>query len=134
MHTDFQGIQSRLSTVGLRQRVISLPSNTMQQPQWHQRQLLKYTNLKMDLKIKDISDLMSESDSMRSIMQLYANTLAAITRLLEPHLQAVKEETVRYHQLGFHQGMSEESTIRSANSLDDLLRHPFTLQLASGHS
>ena len=88
----------------------------------------------MDLKIKDISDLMSESDPMRSIMQLYANTLAAITRLLEPHLQAVKEETVRYHQLGFHQGMSEESTIRSANSLDDLLRHPFTLQLASGHS
>ena len=105
--------------------MISLPSNTMQQPQQqqsHQRQLLKYTNLKMDLKIKDISDLMSESDPMRSIMLLYANTLAAITRLLEPHLQAVKEEAVRYHQLGLHQGMSEESTIRSANSLDDVLR------------
>ena len=59
---------------------------------------------------------------MHSIMQLYANTLAAITDLLEPHLQVVKEEAVRYHQLGLHQGMLEESTIRSANSLNSLLR------------
>ena len=105
--------------------MISLPSNTMQWLQQHQQrqqQLLKYTYLKVDLKIKEVSDLMSESDPLRSIMLLYANTLAAITRLLEPHLQAVKEEAVRYHQLDIHQGMPEENTIRSANSLDDLLK------------
>ena len=57
-----------------------------------------------------------------TIWLLYCNTLRNISQHLEPHLQAVKEEAVKYYQLGIHQGMLEESAIRSAESIQSLLQ------------
>ena len=53
---------------------------------------------------------------------LYCNTLHTISQHLEPHLQAVKEEAVKYYQLGRHQEILEESAIRSAESIQSLLQ------------
>ena len=56
----------------------------------------------MDLLDQDISDLCSESDPTVIIKLLHVNTLATISKLLEPHLDAVKKAAVRVHQADLH--------------------------------
>ena len=75
----------------------------------------------MDLQYRDFSDLSSESDHNEIIRLLYGNTLATVSKLLEPHLKAVKEEAVRLCQLGLHKGTAVENDFASADSINSLL-------------
>ena len=85
------------------------------------KQLHEYMELKMDLLERDISDLRSESDHNEIIKLLYGNTLATVSKLLKPHLDAAKKEAVRLCQLGLHKGTAVENDFASADSIDSLL-------------
>ena len=85
------------------------------------KQLHEYMELKVDLFDQDISDLRSESDPTDIIKLLYGNTLATLSKLMEPHLNAVRMAANRYHQLALHQGPVVENVIASADSIDRLL-------------
>ena len=78
--------------------------------------------MKMDLEKKDMKCVHVECD--RTILLLYANALSRIIRLLEPHLNEVKERAILYLQLGLHE--EEECVklcdIQSTESISDLLR------------
>ena len=76
----------------------------------------------MDLLDQDISDLCSESDPTVIIKLLYVNTISTISKLLKPHLDAVKKAADRVHQVDLHQGTVVENEISSADSIDSLLR------------
>ena len=85
------------------------------------RSLPDYTAIKMDLLAQDISDLCSESDPEVIIKLLYGNALATISKLLEPHLKAVKKEAAKYQRLGLHHVAVGEDIIESADSIDRLM-------------
>ena len=76
----------------------------------------------MDLLAQDITDLRSESDPEVIIKLLYGNALATISDLLEPHLKAVKKEAGRLLRLGLHHVALTEDIIKSADSVDSLLK------------
>ena len=76
----------------------------------------------MDLIDQDISDLYSESNPTVIIKLLHVNTVATISKLLEPHLEAVKKAANRVHQADLHQGTVVENEIASADSIDSLLQ------------
>ena len=85
------------------------------------KQLHQYMHIRMDLLEQDISDLQSETDLKVIMKLLYSNTLAAISDLLRPHLEAVKKAAGRFHQLDLHQGEVGEIVIGSVDSIESLL-------------
>ena len=85
------------------------------------RLLHDYMQLKMDLLRQDISDLRCESDPNDIIRLLYGNALDVITKLLAPHLEAVKRAANRYCRLNLHHVMVADDMIASAASIEGLL-------------
>ena len=85
------------------------------------KQLHQYMDIRMDLLEQDISDLQSETDLKVIMKLLYSNTLAAISDLLRPHLEAVKKTAGRFHKLDLHQGEVGEIVIGSVDSIESLL-------------
>ena len=75
----------------------------------------------MDLIAQDMSDLRSESDPNDIIKLLYSNALDVITKLLDPHLSAVKMAANKFHRLGLHHVTVPEREITSAGSINELL-------------
>ena len=114
MHTELQRKRQRSSTDSSEELGLEQQPNV-------KKQLSDYMELKKDLLDQDISDLHSESDPNAIIKLLYANALTVISKLLGPHLGAVKKAAHRYNQLGLHQEILGESAIASADSIDSLL-------------
>ena len=104
-----------------RSRSSTQPSEVLEQSVAKKR-LLDYTACRMDLMDKDKSDLHSESDPEVIIKLLYDNAIAIISDLLEPHLKAVKKEAGRLLHLDLHHVALTEDIIKSADSVDSLLK------------
>ena len=114
MHAELQRKCRRSSTQS------SLELELAQQPN-AKKQLHQYMDVRMDLLEQDISDLQSETDLKVIMKLLYSNTLAAISDLLRPHLEAVKKTAERFHKLDLHQGEVGEIMIGSVDSIESLL-------------
>ena len=61
----------------------------------------EYMKMKMDLERQDMKSVHAKGD--QAIRLLYANALKRLARLLEPHLDAVKDAADTYIQLSLHE-------------------------------
>ena len=81
----------------------------------------EYMKMKMDLERQDMKSVHAKGDL--AIRLLYANALKRLARLLEPHLDAVKDAADTYIQLSLHEENEyvKPHDIQSAKSVSELL-------------
>ena len=87
------------------------------------RTMDEYMKMKMDLEVQDVKSMQGERNCERMIRLLYANVLKRLTRLLQPHLDAVKDAADTYIQLSLHEEEEyvKPCDIQLANSIGELL-------------
>ena len=78
--------------------------------------------MKMDLEVQDMSTITGERDPEHVMRILYSNALRRLTRLMDPHLDAVKEAAVDCIEMSLHKGQEygKLCNIQSARSVRDL--------------
>ena len=83
----------------------------------------EYMKMKMDLEGQDVNCVRSQCDPGIAIRLLYANAHKRLERLLEPHLDAVKNAADTYIKLGLYDDEGNEKlyNIQSAESIGYLL-------------
>ena len=84
----------------------------------------EYMKMKTDLEMQDLKSMRRQCDPGRVIRLLYANAHKRLVRLLEHHLDAVKDATDTYIQLGLHEverDVKPPDDIQSAQSISELL-------------
>ena len=83
----------------------------------------EYMKMKMDLEGQDMMSIQDQCDPGIAIRLLYANAHKRLERLLEPHLDAVRNAADTYIQLGLfdNKGKEKPCNIQTAESISDLL-------------